>query len=186
MNILSTAIFIIWFLSEVLLNRLMRSGKSDKKNADKGSLWLIWIVLSLAIASSVMLSIHTDYPIWESPFVNYSGLVIILAGMALRFYAIRKLGRYFTVDVSIRKGHRIMDEGIYGLVRHPSYTGSLISFFGYGVAQNNWLCLLVVFVPVTLSFVYRIRIEEKALLEQFGAEYAEYKKKTKYLIPYII
>lgn len=70
-------------------------------------------------------------------------------------------------------------------MRHPSYTGSLITFFGFGLALNNWLSLAIVFIPTLYTMLYRIRVEEKVLMEQFGEKYITYSNKTKRLIPFI-
>lgn len=73
--------------------------------------------------------------------------------------------------------------GIYKYVRHPAYTGSLLSFYGFGISLNNWVSLLVVVIPVTAAFLYRMRVEEAMLSASMGAVYDEYKKQTYRLIP---
>ena len=85
--------------------------------------------------------------------------------------------------MTIRSDHQIMKQGFYRYVRHPSYTGSLLSFVGYGISLNNYISLAIVVIPVFVSFLYRMRIEEQALVEQFGKDYEDYMKSTKRLIP---
>ena len=111
--------------------------------------------------------------------------MLILTGMVMRLVAVKQLGKFFTVDVTIRKGHQLMKNGVYKYIRHPSYTGSLLSFIGYGISLNNYVALATVLIPVVGSFIYRINIEEKALTEQFGQHYSDYKTTTKRLIPFI-
>ncbi|MCE1198030.1 MAG: isoprenylcysteine carboxylmethyltransferase family protein [Marinilabiliales bacterium] len=178
-------VWTLWLLSEILLNRSMRSGVKDRKGKDKGSLRLIWFVIFLAIALGVLSSIVVRWPIGEGWQVPIGGLALILIGMAIRFYAIASLGRFFTVDVTIREGHVIKKDGIYRIIRHPSYLGSLISFLGLGVSLNNWLSLAVIVVLITLSFVRRIHVEEQALVDQFGEDYQAYKRHTYRLIPWV-
>ena len=177
--------YAIWFLSEIVLNRIMRSGNADKKNQDKGSLLIIWITISIAIAGGVISAQNFNTPIGQYITVSYTGLFLIIAGMIIRFTAVRSLGKMFTVDVTIRENHKIKQGGIYKLIRHPSYTGSLLSFAGFGLSLNNRISLLISVVLVPLAFLYRIRIEEKALTDQFGTDYLEYKKRTYRLIPFI-
>jgi protein-S-isoprenylcysteine O-methyltransferase Ste14 len=105
--------------------------------------------------------------------------------MIIRFIAIYSLGRFFTVDLTIKDNHKIKKDGLYRLLRHPSYSGSLLSFLGYGLSLNDWISLIVIFIPVTIAFLYRIRIEEKLLTDQFGNDYIDYMKKTNCLIPFI-
>jgi len=76
-------------------------------------------------------------------------------------------------------------KGIYKYVRHPSYAGSLLSFFGLGIAFSNWLVTLIIFVPILFAFLRRMRIEEDVLRKHFGEAYDQYSKNTSRLIPKI-
>ncbi|MDR6567572.1 Protein-S-isoprenylcysteine O-methyltransferase Ste14 [Chitinophaga ginsengisegetis] len=186
MNVLSTIIYFAWFLSEILLHRILRGKDADdKKKQDQGSLAFIWIVIIVFINISVLVSAKTSYLILPGPDMNRIGLSVILLGMVLRFVAIAQLGRLFTVNVTIRKDHHIKKDGLYSILRHPSYAGSLLSFLGFGLSQNNWLGLAIVFIPVFVAFVYRMKIEEKVLSEKFGEEYTDYMKHTSRIIPWI-
>jgi len=73
--------------------------------------------------------------------------------------------------------------GVYRFVRHPAYTGLLVAFLGLGVSLGHWLSLIAVMVPPAAALAYRIRVEEAALLESLGSEYAEYCGVTRRLIP---
>ncbi|RBL88056.1 methyltransferase family protein [Chitinophaga flava] len=187
MNTLSSIIYMIWFLSEILLHRILRGGAAeDQKSKDKGSLAYIWIIILICINAAVYISFKTHFPIrQDGSNMNYIGLSIILLGMLLRFYAIASLGRLFTVVVTIRKDHHVKKDGIYAVLRHPSYAGSLLSFLGFGLSLNNWISLVVIFIPVLAAFIYRMDIEEKVLTEQFGTEYTDYMKHTSRIIPWI-
>ena len=103
--------------------------------------------------------------------------------MVVRFIAIRTLGRFFTVNLALHNNHNLIKTGLYKYIRHPAYTGSLLSFTGLGLSLNNWSSLVIIFIPVLVSFIYRINIEEKMLLQLFGEDYNLYKKYTKKLIP---
>jgi protein-S-isoprenylcysteine O-methyltransferase Ste14 len=87
------------------------------------------------------------------------------------------------VDVSITQDHRIIRKGIYRFVRHPAYAGSLLSFFGLGLCLANYFSILIIFLPICSAFLYRIHVEEKALIDNFGNEYINYCASTKRLIP---
>lgn len=178
-------VVISWVLSEVLLNRLFRSSQADKTHADQRSLRAIWITIMIALPLAHILSLKSSFPVSTSPVVMLTGLGMIVAGMLYRFTAIYTLGRYFTVDVAIRQDHRIVNKGMYRYMRHPSYLGSLISFLGNGFVLNNWISLVISFVPVLIAFMYRMNIEEELLVSNFGQEYLDYKKKTWRLIPFV-
>jgi protein-S-isoprenylcysteine O-methyltransferase Ste14 len=183
--LISVIIWISWFGSEVALSLIVRSGKKDQKNRDKNSLRVIWIIIALAVTAGVTLANRTHFFIGQYAVIHYTGLAVIVAGMLLRFISIYTLGRMFTVDVTIRADHKLKTDGLYKIIRHPSYTGSLLSFAGFGLSLNNWLSLITVFVLVTAAFMYRIRVEEQLLAEGFGKEYEAYKKSTSRLIPWI-
>jgi protein-S-isoprenylcysteine O-methyltransferase Ste14 len=85
--------------------------------------------------------------------------------------------------VAIRQDQRVMRSGLYGLMRHPSYTGLLLAIAAVGMHTRNWLALAIVILPTTAALLYRIRIEEAALTQAFGQEYVEYSAETKRLIP---
>ena len=178
-------VWITWSASEILLSIFVRSGKKDKKGNDKGSLALIWIIIVAAVFSAIIIANNTEIPISSSQIINYIGLSVIVIGMFVRFIAIFTLGRLFTVDVTIRENHLIKKDGIYRIVRHPSYMGSLISFAGFGISLNNWLSLMTLTILIATVFLYRIKIEEKLLIARFGADYLNYKKNTYSLIPWI-
>lgn len=105
------------------------------------------------------------------PVLGYVGLLLTVVGIAIRWIAIVTLGRQFTVDVSIVRDHEIVDHGIYGHVRHPTYAGLLLSFLALAVAYENWICLLAIIPPITAAYFYRVAVEEKAPIAHFGAAY---------------
>jgi protein-S-isoprenylcysteine O-methyltransferase Ste14 len=185
MSLLFIIISTVWALSELLLTRLFRSGNEGSKEFDKRSLSLIWVTLTVSIMTGVFLSKATFHPFTSSEATSYTGLALIVTGMVIRFLAIRALGKFFTVDLTFQKEQSLIKEGLYKHIRHPAYAGSLLSFLGLGLALNNWLSTLIVFIPVFLSMLYRIRLEEKMLLEKTGAEYREYMQHTRRLIPKI-
>ncbi|MBO9730930.1 MAG: isoprenylcysteine carboxylmethyltransferase family protein [Chitinophaga sp.] len=186
MNMLSSIIYFAWFFSEILLHRILWAGdQADKKKQDKGSLAYIWIVIIVFINIAMYVGFKTHFYILEGVLMPRIGLSVILLGMILRFISIMQLGRLFTVVVTIRKDHYLKKDGIYGVIRHPAYAGSLLSFLGFGLSLNNWLALAVVFIPVLTVFIYRISVEEKMLAAQFGEEYTNYMKHTSRIIPWI-
>jgi protein-S-isoprenylcysteine O-methyltransferase Ste14 len=175
----------IWFVSEIVLNRLLRSGTYGKNDQDKGSTRIIWITIGIANTLGILSSVFLKAPLSHLSIIQYSGLLLIIAGLIIRFIAIFSLGRFFTVDVTILDHHKLKTDGLYRLIRHPSYLGSLISFLGFGISLNNWISLIIIFIPVTIAMLHRIKIEEQLLTKQFGTEYSDYIKKTFRLIPWI-
>lgn len=122
---------------------------------------------------------------WHRHLVFFAGLATMAAGYVFRLYAIRVLGRFFTVVVATRSDHRVVDDGPYRYIRHPSYTGTLITFAGMCLALTNWLAFASIILPLA-GYTYRIAVEEAALQEALGEEYRAYMRRTKRLIPYIV
>lgn len=185
MSNIFTLTYLIWFISEIALNRLRHSASSDRKNEDKSSLATIWITIFMVIPLSVFIATFFRAPIFRNDNYEYVGLIVIGIGIIIRFIAVNSLGKFFTVDVTIRQEHQLKQDGFYKIVRHPSYSGSILSFVGFGISLNNWVSLFVVTIAIFTAFMKRIRIEEAVLQSRFGEEYTSYAKKTYRLIPWV-
>jgi protein-S-isoprenylcysteine O-methyltransferase len=116
-------------------------------------------------------------------FMGATGLALMLAGIILRSSAIATLGDYFTGKVRILSEHRLVRSGVYRYARHPAYSGALVAYLGLGLSFANWISFVLIFFPVLLAALRRIRVEEEALRQAFGKEYVEYSEKTKRLLP---
>ncbi|MBI3242805.1 MAG: isoprenylcysteine carboxylmethyltransferase family protein [Chloroflexi bacterium] len=176
--------FFGWAVFELVVN--LRLWNADSKNHDRLSRYLIIAAVLAAFSLAVLATrLHAfDLRLFR-PQVFYWGLTLMLTGLGFRWVAIRQLGRFFIPEVAIQPGHRIMDQGLYHFIRHPSYTGTFITIVGYGLALTNWLSLAVMLLGSGVAYAYRIRLEEAALLEAFGDEYRAYMRRTKRLIPFV-
>ena len=164
---------------------MLHSKATDKQNQDKQSLSFIWITIVVAITVAVIIAPRVPLFIYTNPVFLYVGMALIVLGVVLRIAAVVSLGKFFTVDVTIRQGHRLKEDGMYKYIRHPSYAASLLSFIGFGITLNNWLSLALIVVAILAVFIYRMNIEEKVLAMQFGEEYQQYKNRTKRIIPFV-
>ena len=179
------AISIFWVIFEIVLSRKKRSD-AGIQTRDNSSLKVLWITIILFISFGIYISqFNLGRIMIHSRIFHYFGLFLIIWGLIVRWIAIFQLKEFFTVTVSIRSDHKIVDTGLYKYIRHPAYLGSLISFLGLGLAFQNWLTIIVIFIPILGALSYRIYIEEKALNEEFGEEYSNYKLRTRKLIPWI-
>ena len=181
------ALTLVWAASELWLGWTRRS-QDRSRMRDRGTLRLLLGTVYLCIGLAVWLSYQTAGRIGNEDLripLFWAGLALMAGGLALRFWAIRVLARFFTVDVNIQEGHELIRRGPYRLLRHPSYTGSLMTFLGFGLALGNVWSLLVLLAPVILAFVWRMRVEERVLAEAFPAQYPDYARQTKRLIPFV-
>ncbi len=176
----------IWMLSEIILARARHSQTKASKELDKSSLTYLWITILLSTFIGVFLGLRDlGFVAAKNHFISTAGIFLLLLGLIIRWTAIVTLKKYFTVKVTIFENHQIIKKGIYRFIRHPGYAGSLLSFLGLGLSFSNWLSTLIIFIPILTAFIYRIRVEEKALLDAMGEEYLNYSKVTKRLIPKI-
>jgi protein-S-isoprenylcysteine O-methyltransferase Ste14 len=108
-----------------------------------------------------------------------------LIGIAVRWYAVLSLGRFFTTRVMTRADQTVVRRGPYRFVRHPSYSGALLTVLGVLLCQTNLLSLAC-FVLALPGFAYRIRVEERALVSALGEPYRDYMRRTKRLVPFVV
>jgi protein-S-isoprenylcysteine O-methyltransferase Ste14 len=112
-------------------------------------------------------------------------VVLILAGLALRWWAILTLRHAFTVDVAVTSNQRVVEGGPYAFVRHPSYTGILLSFVGLGLLLRHWTSVVALLVPIAWALHYRIGIEERALVAGLGEAYVDFMRRRRRLVPFV-
>jgi protein-S-isoprenylcysteine O-methyltransferase len=172
-----TLFSVLWFVvalfpvSEVALAVIKHSNASSTQAQDRGSMRVLWIAIVIGVGCAIAAQwvpsarLHVT-----SRIVSPLALVLIVAGLIVRWVAILTLGRLFTVDVAIQ----------------PSYAGLLIAFLGLGLFFANWLSLVLLLVPITLAVMNRVVKEERVLLQALGAPYADYCARTKRLIPGVL
>ncbi len=110
------------------------------------------------------------------------GTALVAAGLGFAVAARAYLGRNWSGIVTLKQGHELIRTGPYRLVRHPIYTGMLLAFVGTAVARGD-VRGLVALALVTASFLFKLRVEERFMAEQFPQEYPGYKARTPALIP---
>ncbi|MEV6846721.1 isoprenylcysteine carboxylmethyltransferase family protein [Actinoplanes sp. NPDC051411] len=135
-------------------------------------------VLNLAPVVAPVAAIRPSTPI------QVAGVVLILAGTAVRERAFRALGdRYCSFAIKVTAGQSIISTGPYRRLRHPGHAGMLLTCVGIGAITANWLAL-VAQALLSLAFVlWQSRVEEKAMLATLGAPYRQYAASRKRLVP---
>ncbi len=183
--IIIIAISYLYGFFEIFMN-LRRRGKGKiTSSGDKGSLWLLYSLITVGYALSFAIGatkIGRIQP-WDTFFVI--GMVLLAVGLAIRLYSILTLKQFFTYTVTKIENQKIIETGLYKFIRHPGYLGQLMIFIGISSALSNWLSILLMKGPVTLGYLYRIYVEEIFMAKQLGEEYLNNQKRTKRLIPKI-
>jgi protein-S-isoprenylcysteine O-methyltransferase len=185
MNIGIPVVCSLWMISEVSL-AFFRRTKERRRSRDRGSIiWLNATVYSAIFLAVVLGRFSVGQIGAPGVFIPSMGLCLILVGLGLRWTAILTLRAYFTTDVAIAPGQQLIRSGIYRHIRHPAYSGSIVSFCGLGLVLSSWLSLAILLIPITIAFLKRIEIEELALETAFGREYADYRTTSWRLCPWV-
>jgi protein-S-isoprenylcysteine O-methyltransferase len=172
--------------SEAGLAFALRSRGNVAPGADRGSLVILWVTITVAIVAGILVANSGAHRLpGAAALWAVVGLVLLVAGLALRWTAILTLRRAFTVNVAIAKDQRLVEGGVYATLRHPAYTGNLLAFAGFALAFGDWLAWLVIVLPIVAAFLYRIHVEERALRAAFGEDYTRYARRTKRLVPFV-
>src|SRR5215210_2620847 len=178
--IIATVMRGLWLIAEWIhsLNH-----KADSTERDKFSRTVWDVGTGIGVVGVIVGYTDVSHIETGSNFLAFSGVIIMFVGIAIRWTAIYMLGRFFTRTVIIKNDHRIIRRGLYKYLRHPAYTGALLAQAGLGLAFTNWLSLVLIFAPILVAALYRMHVEEDALVQAFGSEYVEYAENTKRLIP---
>jgi protein-S-isoprenylcysteine O-methyltransferase Ste14 len=151
---------------------------------DRSNRWVL-------AAFGVIMLLQTWLPAWtdrigfwtlDGETIRWVGVVLFAAGGALRLWPVYVLGNRFSGLVAIQPGHRLVTDGIYGLIRHPSYLGMLVNALGWGLAFRSGVGVLLVALTIP-PLLARIGAEERLLHSEFGADYDAFRARTSRLIP---
>jgi protein-S-isoprenylcysteine O-methyltransferase Ste14 len=157
----------------------------EGEHRDRGSYLLIIVCVSAGLVGAGLVAgavTSAELSAIRWPLFG-AGIALMLAGIVLRQWAVAMLGDSFTIVVRVREGQDVIDTGPYRFVRHPSYTGMLITFAGFGLALGNWISILCAIVVPLIGIVVRIRVEERALLQGLGEPYRRFAQTRKRLVP---
>lgn len=120
----------------------------------------------------------------HAELVRWLGLIGEVAGSAVAFAALRALGANYSTYVTIQAQHRLVQSGIYGMIRNPIYLGTMLLWPGICLVFRSWLVLPV--LAYFLAFgILRGAQEERVLSDHFGAEFEDYRRRTWRLLPYV-
>ena len=178
--------FVIYIIAEIFIfgftSRPNRNNL-EKRKGDRGSC-LIIVSGSIAIILFNLACRKNDWFIIPK-LAFWIGVIFIIAGIVLRLYSVLTLGKYFTVTVQVNSNQKIIQTGPYKYIRHPAYSGSILSLIGIGLAFRSIIGIIGTLIIIEVIYGYRIKIEEKILENNLKTSYKEYKQHTKRIIPFI-
>jgi protein-S-isoprenylcysteine O-methyltransferase Ste14 len=170
------------------LSQISQERRSDGPVKVDGAAWRITMIACLlATFGFPYLATHLVPSAQLRPGAVWCavGIVILLGGLVLRGWSFKVLGEYFTHTVMVSSDQPVIDSGPYRLLRHPSYTGILLASVGAGLASANWLALIGVTLLTLTPLLWRIRVEEHALLATVGDRYRSYTAQHKRMVPLV-
>ena len=186
---LFVAACIVWNVPE-MIGMVRQMAKVSRKAAavqDRGSLGILIGLQWLGLALNFLFAwwFQEAAISWQPTALFLLGVIFMLLGVALRWYAIWTLGRYFTRDVAVSGDQQVVQRGPYRAIRHPAYSGTLLTMLGVGLAMTNWASLASLLICVFLGHLYRVWVEEQALIQTIGQPYIEYMRRTRRFIPLV-
>ncbi|MFF4738468.1 methyltransferase family protein [Streptomyces sp. NPDC001262] len=174
-----------WAAAEFLLQARQR-WRSERTERTEWRSFLVIVVLFAGGVALARLARHAvpavSYSV-HGPVLQGAVLAVAWAGIALRLWSIVALGRFFRGTVHIQHGHKVVTSGPYRWVRHPSYSGLLLAALAFAVLFGNGLSWLLFAACILAAVLYRIRVEERMLLDALGEEYRVYAARTRRLVP---
>ncbi|RZI86609.1 MAG: isoprenylcysteine carboxylmethyltransferase family protein [Rubrivivax sp.] len=182
------AVFAWTYLMEGRQHHRSRQRTADHDGVDKYS------GLVISIGSTVMQLLAFAVAYFYEPLrvgepaiytLFWIGLGMIVAGILLRMHCWRVLGEFFTPTVTIAEGHRVVDKGAYRFVRHPAYSGAIMTLVGLGLTMGNLGSIAILVVGTAAIYAYRISAEEVALERALGDAYTKFKSTRSRVIPFV-
>ena len=160
--------------------KTLKAGDYDKKStALVGAGFGVGLLMPLGLdAAGVLL-----FPI--APVEGIVALLIMLLGLGLRLWAAATLGRYYSRTLLVANDQKLVTWGPYAKIRHPGYLGSMLLWSGFGILSSNLAVALLLPVMFVAIYLYRISVEERMLGQQLGDDYAEYRERTRRVLPFL-
>ena len=192
-QIYSIPIYVVYLLIAymfTLVDTLIRSIPEEKRAS---KIFDILILTMLLLSPFFLIGAFLEnkflisqiLPFWDNIIISYFGFILFLIGSLLILVARAQLGRFGTAELNTEEDHQLYSEGVYKHIRNPMYSGGLIATIGFCLVFRCIIILIIMFIYTFLIYRMRIIEEERILLEKFGKEFEEYKKKTKKLIPFL-
>jgi protein-S-isoprenylcysteine O-methyltransferase Ste14 len=159
---------------------------SSGEREDRDNRWVLAAFGVIGLVSGFVPA-YTDRLDWWSfggEALRWCGVLLFVLGGVLRLWPVRVLGYRFSGLVAIQPGHRLVTDGVYRWIRHPSYLGLLVNALGWALVFRSVVGVLLVALTL-IPLVARMRAEERLLRSQFGAAYEAYCARTWRLLPWL-
>jgi protein-S-isoprenylcysteine O-methyltransferase Ste14 len=163
-----------------------KASLSSGVREDRSNRWVIAALGALGLIAGFLPAYtdRIDFGTIGGEGVRWLGFALFTIGGVLRMAPVFVLGRRFSGLVAIQPGHQLVTDGIYRVIRNPSYLGLLVNALGWALAFRSLVGVGLAALMV-VPLVARMNSEERLLADQFGAEYEAYRARTWRLVPFV-
>jgi len=190
MNYIYDYLFLVTWISYFVYWRLMAK---DVKSSVRTESPLSRLIRAISIILAFLLLWIPKFPISlltirflpDGNLFFWIGFIVTSGGLYFSVWARKHLGKNWSQAVTIKDDHQLITDGPYALVRHPIYTGLIVGFIGSSIALGELRGLISDFLVFGV-LLYKLRLEDKWLLDQFGESYKIYSQKIDAIIPFIL
>ncbi len=180
----SVGILIAFFIKGKTLWEGPAQNKPIRQETGDRSFWLIVLGMIFAFYLPPAEYLYLDFSISPTSGMIVAGFGLIIVGSFLFGYARHVLRRWYSGHLSVRAEQVLVQEGPYNLVRHPAYLSYLLMAVGISIGYASLIGMVnIIFLLYCLN--YRVKVEEKLLVDHFGESYLQYARKIKKIIPYV-
>jgi protein-S-isoprenylcysteine O-methyltransferase Ste14 len=178
---------LIWYGAEIVEFFRQQQWRKDAARVGPRSFWPVFAVYAVGAVAVLVLAprVAPAADIGHGAVTFAAGLVLLVLGATLRLWSFQTLGRYFTFTVKVSPDQPVVTAGPYRVLRHPGYAGGLLATAGVVLQYGNWLSLALIMLSILAIIIWRIRVEEHALLATLDDRYRAYAAHRKRLVPLI-
>jgi protein-S-isoprenylcysteine O-methyltransferase Ste14 len=178
-------IWLAWLASWVAASFWSGQTKKHVMTLESGR-YRIPILVGAILFTPVTGRLLGEQPVWQFGNLGvYILAAVTIAGISFTWWARIHLGRFWSNAITHKEGHRVIDTGPYGFVRHPIYTGLITGMLATGVAVGTVTAMLGA-VLISLGMWQKARMEEGFLTTELGADaYGSYCRRVPMIIPFL-
>ena len=185
-GVLYFLVLAVWYSLEFRQYLRQRARRSVAVADSQNFLAAFWVGAPMAVLTLIAApSLAPGAEIGHAVTLFVVGMAMLVTGAALRIWSFETLGRYFTFTVKVSPEQPVVTAGPYRVLRHPGYAGGLLGTIAIGLLYGNWVGLITLAAAFTAIVVWRIVIEERALIAAFDDKYRGYAAHHKRLIPLV-
>jgi len=174
-------VFLLWAITSGVSKKTVESKSEGQSHI---AVWIVWIAWFLLFGHGFRRAPLATHFIDVTPETVGIGLAFTALGLAFSVWARFSIGTNWSARIEMKQGHQLIRRGPYAIVRHPIYSGFMMATLGTAIAFAEWSGL-VAFALIVMAWGYKARLEESAMIEQFGSEYEQYRGKVKGLVPFV-